>query len=139
MERLARGPGAPLSTYAGTGGSAQSAGAPQCPAFARAERSPLGSVVVPKESIMPDRTRRPSLDVPEDKPRTDFLPRSDGRPRSEVTGRHDAGSGANETIDGLNATDESLRHAAEDLPVDPRDKPREEIPVFDRGGRPPKA
>ena len=28
--------------------------------------------------------------------------------------RHDAGSGANETTDGLDATNEALRHAAED-------------------------
>jgi hypothetical protein len=30
--------------------------------------------------------------------------------------RHDAGSGANETTDGLDATAEALRHAAEDTP-----------------------
>src|SRR4051812_17451398 len=29
------------------------------------------------------------------------------RPRSEVTGRHDAGSGANETVDGLTSSEES--------------------------------
>src|SRR5262245_17552969 len=31
--------------------------------------------------------------------------RRGGQPRSNVTGRHDEGSGANETIDGLNATE----------------------------------
>jgi hypothetical protein len=30
--------------------------------------------------------------------------------------RHDAGSGANETTDGLDATTETLRQAAEDMP-----------------------
>jgi len=30
--------------------------------------------------------------------------------------RHDAGSAPNETTDGLDATTESLRHAAEDIP-----------------------
>ena len=30
--------------------------------------------------------------------------------------RHDAGSAANETADGLDATTEALRHAAEDTP-----------------------
>ena len=30
--------------------------------------------------------------------------------------RHDAGSGANETTDGLDASTEALRHAAEDTP-----------------------
>jgi hypothetical protein len=30
--------------------------------------------------------------------------------------RHDAGSGANETTDGLDATTKALRHAAEDTP-----------------------
>jgi hypothetical protein len=40
------------------------------------------------------------------------------RPRSEITGRHDAGSGANETVDGLTASEESARRAVEDVPVD---------------------
>ena len=29
---------------------------------------------------------------------------------------HDSGSGANETVDGLDATTEAIRHAAEDTP-----------------------
>ena len=37
-----------------------------------------------------------------------------GRPMSEITGRHDTG---NETIDGLDSLEESLRRAAEDIPV----------------------
>ncbi len=51
---------------------------------------------------------------------------------------HDSGSGANETIDGLDASTEALRHAAEDTPsgADPEDV--EKIPVFDRAGAAPK-
>jgi hypothetical protein len=59
------------------------------------------------------------------------------RPRSEVTGRHDAGSGANETIDGLDATSEAIRRAAEDIPIGAPDD-AEDLPVFDRGGALPK-
>jgi hypothetical protein len=55
--------------------------------------------------------------------------------RSEITGRHDEGSEANETDDGLNESDEDIRHGAEDIPVGER---REDVPVFDRGGAPPK-
>ena len=57
-------------------------------------------------------------------------------PRGEITGRHDEGSGANETIDGLTPTEEAIRRGAEDVPVG---KPeREDVPVFDRGHAPPK-
>ena len=38
------------------------------------------------------------------------------RPRSDVTGRHDAGSGANETVDGLTSSEEATRRGAEPLP-----------------------
>jgi hypothetical protein len=58
-------------------------------------------------------------------------------PRSEVTGRHDAGSGANETIDGLTPTEEAIRRAAEDMPIGRPDEP-EDVPVFDRAQAPPK-
>jgi hypothetical protein len=61
-----------------------------------------------------------------------------GKPRSAVTGRHDAGSGANETIDGLTSTEESIRKGAEDVPADREDKLIEDVPVFDRGGRLPR-
>jgi hypothetical protein len=58
------------------------------------------------------------------------------QPRSAVTGRHDSGSGANETADGLNATEEMTRAAAEDVPLDPDadadEEPTEDTPVFDR-------
>ena len=44
----------------------------------------------------------------------------------------------NETVDGLDATTEALRHAAEDTPsgADPGDI--EKTPVFDRAGAAPK-
>jgi len=61
-----------------------------------------------------------------------------GQPRSEITGRHDAGSGANETIDGLNSSEEALRQAAEDVPLGAPDEPMDDVPVFDRADMPPK-
>lgn len=57
-------------------------------------------------------------------------------PRSEVTGRHDEGSGANETIDGLDEYQEAVRHGAEDVP-DKRTTLKD-IPVFDRAEVEPK-
>jgi|1185.fasta_scaffold758081_2 hypothetical protein len=60
------------------------------------------------------------------------------RPRSEITGRHDEGSGANETVDGLDEYQEAIRHAAEDIPVSERRKTIEDIPVFDRAETEPK-
>ena len=58
------------------------------------------------------------------------------RPRSTITGRHDEGSGANETIDGLDELQESTRHGAEDVP-DKRTTLKD-IPVFDRAESEPK-
>ncbi|WP_271500163.1 hypothetical protein [Bradyrhizobium sp. CCBAU 11357] len=46
--------------------------------------------------------------------------------------RHDAGSGANETTDGLDASTEALRHAAEDTPSGALPEDVEIVPVFDR-------
>lgn len=46
--------------------------------------------------------------------------------------RHDPGSGANETADGLDATTEELRHAAEDTPSGAGPGKIEKTPVFDR-------
>jgi hypothetical protein len=46
--------------------------------------------------------------------------------------RHDAGSAANETVDGLDATTEELRHAAEDTPSGAGPEKIEKTPVFDR-------
>ena len=52
--------------------------------------------------------------------------------------RHDAGSGANETSDGLDANTEQLRHATEDTPTGATPDDAEKTPVFDRGDLPPK-
>jgi len=52
--------------------------------------------------------------------------------------RHDAGSGANETTDGLDATNEALRHAAEDTPSGASPEDVETVPVFDRADLAPK-
>jgi hypothetical protein len=51
---------------------------------------------------------------------------------------HDSGSAANETADGLDATAEALRHAAEDTPTAARPDDIEKTPVFDRAGQAPK-
>lgn len=52
--------------------------------------------------------------------------------------RHDAGSDANETADGLNATSETLRHATEDTPSGAAPEKIEKTPVFDRADLAPK-
>jgi hypothetical protein len=51
---------------------------------------------------------------------------------------HDSGSQSNETVDGLDALTEAVRHAAED--ASPADRPDdvEKTPVFDRAGEAPK-
>jgi hypothetical protein len=51
---------------------------------------------------------------------------------------HDSGSAANETVDGLDATTEALRHAAEDTPSATGPGDIEKTPVFDRAGAAPK-
>ena len=51
---------------------------------------------------------------------------------------HDSGSQANETVDGLDATTESLRHAVEDMPSGTGPSDMEKTPVFDRGGEAPR-
>jgi hypothetical protein len=51
---------------------------------------------------------------------------------------HDTGSQANETVDGLDATTELLRHAAEDMPSGTIPDDVEKVPVFDRAGPAPK-
>ena len=61
-----------------------------------------------------------------------------GRPRSEVTGRHDAGRGANETTDGLTSSEEELRRGAEEIPTGVAQQDLEDLPVFDRAGALPK-
>ena len=60
------------------------------------------------------------------------------RPRSDVTARHDEGSGANETVDGLDEYQEAARQGAEDTPVSERDRDFEKLPVFDRAESEPK-
>ena len=52
--------------------------------------------------------------------------------------RHDPGSGANETVDGLDATTEELRHATEDTPSGAGPGKIEKTPVFDRAVLPQK-
>jgi len=52
--------------------------------------------------------------------------------------RRDAGSGANETTDGLDASTEALRHAAEDTPSAAAPDDVETVPVFDRADLAPK-
>ena len=54
-----------------------------------------------------------------------------GRPRSDITGKHDEGSDANDTLDGLDEEAESARHGAEDIPTGSKD-PFDDLPVFDR-------
>jgi hypothetical protein len=51
---------------------------------------------------------------------------------------HDSGSQANETVDGLDAATEALRHAAEDTPSGTGPGDIEKTPVFDRAGVAPK-
>ena len=51
---------------------------------------------------------------------------------------HDSGSAANETVDGLDATTESLRRAAEDTPAGDGQGKIEKTPVFDRAELAPK-
>jgi hypothetical protein len=52
--------------------------------------------------------------------------------------RHDAGSGANETIDGLDVSTEALRHATKETPSRTGSGKIEKTPVFDRADLPPK-
>jgi len=51
---------------------------------------------------------------------------------------HDSGSQANETVDGLDASTEALRHAAEDTPTGTGPGDVEKTPVFDRADLAPK-
>jgi hypothetical protein len=51
---------------------------------------------------------------------------------------HDSGSAANETVDGLDATAEMLRKAAEDTPSGAERDDIEKTPVFDRADLAPK-
>jgi len=72
------------------------------------------------------------------------MPKSNREPSTAETGEqvparpHDTGSQANETMDGLDATTEALRHAAEDTPSGADAEDVEKTPVFDRAGLAPK-
>ena len=72
------------------------------------------------------------------------MPRSNHIPKPAETGEqvptrpHDSGSQANETVDGLDSTTESLRRAAEDTPTGSGVGDVEKTPVFDRAGAAPK-
>jgi hypothetical protein len=57
---------------------------------------------------------------------------------SEITGRHDEGSGANETIDGLDEYQEAARHGTEDISGSERRKTLKDVPVLDRADSEPK-
>jgi hypothetical protein len=66
-----------------------------------------------------------------------------GKNRTKADGQvptkpHDAGSQANETVDGLDAATEALRHAAEDTPSGATPDDVEKTPVFDRADLAPK-
>jgi hypothetical protein len=68
------------------------------------------------------------------------MPKSNHEPELAEAGKqiparpHDSGSAANETVDGLDATAETLRHAAEDTPSGASPDDAEKTPVFDRAG-----
>jgi hypothetical protein len=72
------------------------------------------------------------------------MPKNNPDPAPPETGEqvparpHDSGSAANETVDGLDATTEALRHAAEDTPSGAGPGKIEKTPVFDRAGLAPK-
>jgi hypothetical protein len=72
------------------------------------------------------------------------MPKSNREPATAETGKqiparpHDSGSAANETVDGLDATTEALRHAAEDTPSGAGPDDLEKTPVFDRAGQAPR-
>ena len=72
------------------------------------------------------------------------MPMSNRDPTTGETGEqvparpHDSGSAANETADGLDATTEALRHAAEDTPTGAGPGKLEKTPVFDRADLAPK-
>jgi hypothetical protein len=72
------------------------------------------------------------------------MPYSKRDPSTAETGEqvptrpHDFGSQANETLDGLDASTESLRHAAEDTPSGSGPSDIEKTPVFDRAAAAPR-
>ena len=87
----------------------------------RVERKTTGSIGLLKETKMPH-SNRDRVTAEEQIP---------ARP-------HDTGSAANETVDGLDATAEAIRHAAEDTPTGAGTGKIEKIPMFDRADLAPK-
>jgi hypothetical protein len=82
-----------------------------------------GALVYSKETTMPKSNRDPGT----------------SEAGEQVPARpHDSGSAANETVDGLDATTEALRHAAEDTPSGTGRGNIEKTPVFDRADLAPK-
>jgi len=71
------------------------------------------------------------------------MPQSNRDPSTAETGErvparpHDSGSQANETVDGLDATTEAMRHAVEDTASGATPDDVEKTPVFDRAGLAP--
>lgn len=65
-------------------------------------------------------------------------PKSTEAGKQVPTRPHDAGSQANETVDGLDASAEALRQAAEDTPSGATPEDIEKVPVFDRADLAPK-
>ena len=99
----------------------------------RREFANQGEVSETDAAALPSSTGRETSTSPSD------IARPVGtRPRSEVTGRHDAGSGANETVDGLTSSEEATRRGAEDIPIGAPEREIEDLPVFDRGDAIPK-
>jgi hypothetical protein len=103
-----------------------------CPVFpapsgtqqrSNAERDARQWIGLFKENSMPQRNREP-------------IPAETGE---QVPARpHDSGSQANETVDGLDASAEALRKAAEDTPSGASQADVENVPVFDRADLAPK-
>ena len=99
----------------------------------RREFANQGEVSETDAAALPSSTGRETSTSPSD------IARPVGtRPRSEVTGRHDAGSGANETVDGLTSSEEATRRGAENTPISAPEEDLDKVPVFDRADALPK-
>jgi hypothetical protein len=88
----------------------------------------------PAEETMPKAAKQ----KPHDRDLKDDVQQPDvaSPPRSDA--RHDEGSGANETVDGLDEYQEAARHGAEDIPASEQGDDFKRLPVFDRGESEPK-
>jgi hypothetical protein len=95
---------------------------------------PPGSLLSPRNHRAPT-----GLIQQRSTPMADPTPETEAETGKQIPSRrHDAGSGANETTDGLDATTEALRHATEDTPSGAKPEEVETVPVFDRADLPPK-